>query len=144
MKYLLFSCLLFCTYTLSAQPEHRVAVDGKAIEFKEIDKLMIVGHDGTDLKISRGDNEGCCDDDRSKGLRKISASGKQDNTGFGLYTQRFDDRVVVEQVGKGEGRVVVSVPNNAVVHVEQSTWRGSHLKVEDFDGELDVSMAYHK
>ncbi|MEL7159387.1 MAG: hypothetical protein AAFN92_01405, partial [Bacteroidota bacterium] len=115
MKYLFFSFAFLFTYVLSAQPEHRVSVNGRAIEFKEIDRLMIVGYDGDELKISSADGEGSGQDKRSKGLRKISASGKQDNTGFGLSAQGFDDRIVIEQVGKGEGEVVISVPNNAIV-----------------------------
>lgn len=143
MKFLLLPLCLFFSLTLLAQAEHRVAVNGRVIEFKELDHLTIVGYDGDELKISRDSEDGSRKDERSKGMRKISASGKQDNTGFGLSAQGMDDRVVIEQVGKGDGKLLIQVPNDAVVEVVQSTWRGGGFDAKNFSGELDVSMAYH-
>lgn len=142
MKYVLvFLCVLSSLFLFS-QPEHRVAVGKKIIELREIDDLMITGYDGAELKINRkgGDREVS---EKYKGLRKISAGGKVDNTGFGLASQGFDDKVVISQVGKSNGIIVVSVPNTAVVKVVQSTYRGGDLSVNNFKGELDVSMMYH-
>lgn len=143
MKYLIYTVFTFLPILLFSQDEHRVAVGNKVIEFHEIDNLMILGHDEKDLKISRSGGRSRVDD-RAVGLRKISAAGKQDNTGFGLSTQGFDDKVVVEQIGKGNGKIVVYVPNNSIVKVVQSTHRGGDLEVKNFKGELDVSMHYHK
>lgn len=144
MKFLLLPLCLFCSLVLFSQAEHRVSVDGKVIEFKELDHLTIVGYDGKELKISRDTDKGDRNDERAKGMRKISASGKQDNTGFGLSAQGLDDRIVIEQVGKGEGKIIIQVPNDAVVEVVQSTWRGGNFNAKNFNGELDISMAYHK
>lgn len=144
MKSFFLPLFLVCfSLLLSAQAEHRVAVGNKTIEFREIDRLIIVGHDEKDLKITR-DGEGRGVDERAVGMRKISASGKTDNTGFGLSSQGFDDKVVIDQVGKGNGKIMVFVPNDAVVKVVQSTHRGGDLEIKNFDGELDVSMHYHK
>ncbi len=142
MKYLLFLLVSLSPFFLFSQPEHRVAVGKKMIELQEIDNLMIIGHDGAELKINRkGGNRKI--DEKNKGMRKISAGGKVDNTGFGLSSQDFDDKIVISQVGKGNGTVVVHVPNTAVVKVTQSTYRGGDLDVDNFKGELDVSMMYH-
>jgi len=143
MKYLLYSIFTLLPLLLFAQPEHLVSVGNKVIEFHEIDHLTIMGHDEKDLKINRNGGNSRVDE-RSKGLRKISAAGKQDNTGFGLSSQGFDDKVVIEQIGKGNGKIVIHVPNTAVVKVVQSTHRGGDLRVENFKGELDISMHYHK
>jgi len=146
MRFLLLPLLFFTLLStcVLAQAEHRVSIDGRDIEFKEIDHLQIVGYDGTELKINRDGDSGNREDVRAKGMRKISASGKQDNTGFGLSVQGFDDRIVVEQIGKGDGHLIISVPNTAVVRVEQSTHRGGGFAASNFNGELDVSMHYHK
>ncbi|WP_020567088.1 DUF4097 family beta strand repeat-containing protein [Neolewinella persica] len=143
MKNILFLFLSLSSFFLFAQAEHRVSVGNKTIEFREIDRLVIVGHDEKDLKITRkgGDSR---EDERAKGMRKISASGKTDNTGFGISSQGFDDKVVIDQVGKGDGTIMVFVPNSSVVKVVQSTYRGGDLEVNNFKGELDVSMHYHK
>lgn len=143
MKYLFFLLFTISPFFLFSQPEHRVAVGKKTIEFEEIDRLMIIGYDGNELKINRkGGNREISE--KNKGMRKISAGGKVDNTGFGLSSQGFDDKIVISQVGKGNGTVVVQVPNTAVVKVTQSTHRGNGLDVENFKGELDVSMMYHR
>lgn len=142
MKNILFLLFSLSSFFLFAQAEHRVAVGNKTIEFREIDRLVIVGHDEKDMKITRkgGDSR---EDARSKGMRKISASGKSDNTGFGLSSQGFEDKVVIDQIGKGNGTIMVYVPNSSVVKIVQSTYRGGDLEVKNFSGELDVSMHYH-
>lgn len=136
-------CLLF-SFSLSAQAEHKVAVDGRTIVFEEIDNLVIIGYDGNDLKIGRQGGKDEKTDERSKGLRKISARGMQDNTGFGLNSQVRSGEVVISQIGRGEGIIQVQVPNKSVVRVEQSTHKGGDLVVSNFKGELDVSMHYHQ
>lgn len=143
MKYLLFFFLFSLSpFFLFSQPEHRITVGKKTIEVREIDNLMVFGYDEADLKITRkgGDREA---DEKSKGLRKISAGGKVDNTGLGLAAQDFDDKVVISQVGRGNGTIILYVPNTSVLKVVQSTYRGGGLDVDNFKGELDVSMMYH-
>jgi hypothetical protein len=142
--YLLSAFLCLVSVSLFAQAEHKVSVDGKTIVFEEIDHLTLVGYDGKDLKISRASGGNSNVDDRANGLRKISAGGKTDNTGFGLNSQEVNGEVVISQVGKGDGKILIQVPNSAVVRVEQSTYRGGDLSVSNFKGELDVSMHYHK
>lgn len=142
MKYLFLLLFSLSPFFLFSQPEHRVAVGKKMIELQEIDNLMIIGHDGAELKINRkGGNRKV--EEKNKGMRKISAGGKVDNTGFGLSSQSFDDKIVISQVGKGNGTVMIYVPNTSVVKVTQSTHRGGDLDVDNFKGELDVSMMYH-
>ncbi|MEM6769077.1 MAG: hypothetical protein AAF597_00720 [Bacteroidota bacterium] len=135
---------LLISFGVAAQPEHKVAVDGKTIVFEEIDNLVLIGYDGKDLKIGRQSGHDQRVDERSKGLRKISAGGMQDNTGFGLNAQVRNGEVVVSQVGRGDGIIQVQVPNSSIVRVEQSTHKGGDLMVSNFKGELDVSMHYHQ
>ncbi len=144
MKNVFLFIAFFSSLFLLAQAEHRIPLSGKAVEFREIDNLKIVGYDGTELKISRANSSARANDDRAAGLKKISATGRQDNTGFGLSAQTIDGKVVVEQVGRGEGTITVSVPNSALVKVVQSTYLGGDLVVNDFKGELDVTMNYHQ
>lgn len=142
MKHLFILPFFLFSLLLSAQPEHKVAVGNKIIEFSEIDNLMVVGYDGSELKLTM-ENANRSVDERAQGLRKISASGRSDNTGLGLSAKGLDDRVLIEQVGKGEGKIVAYVPNKSVVKVTQSTVRGGDFNASNFNGELDVTMHYH-
>ena len=135
--------LLLCVSSgLWAQTDFKLAAAGKTIEFREIDKLTVVGYTGSDLTFE-GSSTRHDQDERAAGLRRISASGLKDNTGLGISVTERDGRIVVEQVG-GDGKsVTVRVPNSATVTIEQSTYRGDDLTVRDFSGDLDVSMMYH-
>ncbi|MEL6357896.1 MAG: DUF4097 family beta strand repeat-containing protein [Bacteroidota bacterium] len=82
-------------------------------------------------------------DERARGLRKISASGRQDNTGFGIAVSEEDGKIIVEQVGSENSRVTIQVPNSATVKVTHNTQYGSKIKVKDFSGELDISLSYN-
>ncbi len=136
--------LLLCVSTgLWAQADFKIAAAGKTIEFREIDRLTIVGAAGSEM-ILDGSEQSANQDKRADGLRKISASGLRDNTGFGLSVTESEGRILVQQVG-GDGKTItVRVPNNATVKVEQTTHRGGGLSVSDFTGDLDVSMMYHE
>ena len=140
----IYTLLLLCSCAaLSAQDPFKLAVGSKAIEFREIDHLTVVGGSGSELVVE-GRSAREQTDPRADGLRKISASGLRDNTGFGLSVTESEGRILVQQVG-GEGKAVtVRVPNSASVRVEQSTYRGGDLEVRDFSGALDVSMMYHE
>ncbi|MCP9236905.1 hypothetical protein [Lewinella sp. JB7] len=139
LRILLLLCL---TSALGAQQDFKIAAAGKTVEFREIDHLTIVGGSGSEMVVEAKLN-GRDKDDRAAGLRKISASGLKDNTGFGLSVTEREGRILVQQVGGEGSRVTVRVPNSASVTVEQSTHRGGDLQISDFGGELDVSMMYH-
>ncbi|WP_116127720.1 hypothetical protein [Lewinella sp. IMCC34183] len=143
MKTVLITLLCCLSAPAWAQQTYTLAAGGKTIEFREIDNLKIVGATGNQMTVE-GDRVGGDSDDRANGLRKISASGLKDNTGFGLSVTESGGRILVEQVGSGDREVTVNVPNSATVKVEQSTHRGGDLTVTDFGGSLDVSMMYHK
>ena len=137
---LLFSLI---PISLFAQNEHRVVnASGKTIHFKELDGLVIQGTSASELLLQReGDHE---PNERARGLRVISGSGAQDNTGMGISVTTEGNTIIVEQVGRNGGELIVTVPNSAVVEVTQSTQYGGGMEVRDFGGELDVSMMYHK
>lgn len=139
----IFILLCLSTSLLTAQQDFKIAAGGKTIEFREIDRLSIVGGSGSEMIVD-GNMNGVDRDDRAAGLRKISATGLRDNTGFGLSVTEVDGRMLVEQVGGSGKSVTVTVPNSATVKVEQTTHRGEGFDISDFSGTLDVSMMYHE
>ncbi|WP_420458246.1 hypothetical protein [Neolewinella sp.] len=134
--------LLLLAVPLLGQQDFKLAAAGKTVEFREIDQLTIIGGAGSELTVEGHSNRAEADE-RAAGLRRISASGLRDNTGFGISVTESEGRILVQQVS-GDGKAVtVRVPNSATVRVEQSTYRGGDLEISDFSGELDVSMMYH-
>ncbi|MEM7572730.1 MAG: DUF4097 family beta strand repeat-containing protein [Bacteroidota bacterium] len=137
-----FLLLILPIFSLSAQDEYRIDAAGKTIHFKEIDRLVIQGTNDSELLLNQAGNHSR--NERARGLRVITGSGPQDNTGIGLSITTEGNTIIVQQVGRNGGKLEVSVPNSAIVKVTQSTHDGVGMEVSDFGGELDVSMMYHR
>ncbi|PHI20683.1 hypothetical protein CEQ90_06430 [Lewinellaceae bacterium SD302] len=141
MKYLIVLTLILFASGLVAQDDYSIAASGKTIEFRNVGKLNITGTSDSKMTVSREGERKV--DEKAKGLRKISATGRKDNTGFGLSVSEENGVIIVEQVGKECERLSVSVPNSASVSYEAVGTNGGKLTVSDFSGELDVSIQYH-
>ncbi|MEM6396122.1 MAG: DUF4097 family beta strand repeat-containing protein [Bacteroidota bacterium] len=142
-----FSILFFllANLTLNAQETQAaftINAANKTVVFSEIGKLKIVGTDANEMRISgagpRKRNS------RAEGLKLISVSGLQDNTGWGLSVTEDGNTITVEQVGKKNNEYTIELPHSAVLQYTQSTTDGSHFRIESFSGEVDVTMMYHK
>ncbi|MEL6392011.1 MAG: DUF4097 family beta strand repeat-containing protein [Bacteroidota bacterium] len=137
--------LIGAFYTpLAAQDSEAYTINAanKTVVFSEIGHLKIIGTDDQNLSItSDGSQER---DERAQGLRLISASGLQDNTGWGLSVVEEGNTITISQVGQKNDDYIIKVPHSAAVQFTQSGTNGSHLRIESFDGEVDVTMMYHK
>ena len=120
----------------------RINAADKTIEFRGLDRLDVQGTSGNEMVVSSQGQENKRDK-RAEGLRKISASGRQDNTGFGIAVSEEGGNIIVEPVGNDNGRLTIEVPNSAIVKISHSTHEGNKLQVTEFGGELDVSVSYN-
>lgn len=141
--YFFFSLIFLFSLSLNAQ-DYSIAAAGKTIKFNEIGKVTIVGTNDSKLTFSR--EEGITEEVNklANGLRKISASGHKDNTGFGVSVTTEGDVIMIDEVGSNNQRIIANIPNSATVVFESSSHQGGKLEVSDFSGELDVSIYYHK
>lgn len=141
-NYILPILFLLFSFNLAAQ-DYSISAGGKTIKFNEIGRLTIVGTTDSKLSFSREEGQTEKVNKQAQGLRKISASGLKDNTGFGVSVTTEGDVIMIDQVGSNNHRIVANVPNSATVVFESSSHQGGKLEVSDFSGELDVSIYYH-
>lgn len=142
---ILILLLIGALYTpLAAQESEAYTIDAanKTVVFSEIGRLKVIGTDDRSLSItSDGAQER---NERAQGLRLISASGLQDNTGWGLSVVEEGNTITISQVGQKNDEYTIKVPHSAAVQFTQSGTNGGHFRIESFDGEVDVTMMYHK
>ncbi|MEM8584177.1 MAG: DUF4097 family beta strand repeat-containing protein [Bacteroidota bacterium] len=139
---LLLIGILYTPLVAQSPEPYIVNAANKTVVFSEIGRLKIIGTDDQNLSVtSDGAQER---DERAQGLRLISASGLQDNTGWGLSVVEEGNTITVSQVGQKNDEYTIKVPHSAAVQFTQSGTNGGHFRIESFDGEVDVTMMYHK
>src|SRR6185503_13970341 len=83
-------------------------------------------------------------DDRSRGLRAISANGLEDNTGIGLAVRENGTTYEVYQLKKMDGpRVKIQVPKGVTIVYRHTSPHGSELKLRNVESEVEVSTVHN-
>jgi hypothetical protein len=123
--------------------EYKVAKSTGTLEIREVNNVRIEGSAGNEIVFStRGRSHD--DDQRAKGLRTLSASGLEDNTGLGLSVVTNGDRVEVQQLKKMDGPdVTIKVPKGVKVYYSHTSPHGDDVDITNFDGELEVTTVHN-
>jgi hypothetical protein len=123
--------------------EFKVAKSTGTLEIREVNNVTIEGSTGNEIVFTtRGRSRD--DDERAKGLRTLSASGLEDNTGLGLSVVTNGDRVEVQQLKKMDGPdVTIKVPKGVKVYYSHTSPHGDDVDISNFDGELEISTVHN-
>jgi hypothetical protein len=128
--------------TIQAQ-EFKVSKSTGTLEIREVNHVVIEGTTGNEI-VFNARGGGREDDDRAKGLRALSGSGIEDNTGLGLSVVTSGDRVEVQQLKKMDGPdVTIKVPKGVKVYFSHTSPHGDQFEVNNFDGEIEVSTVHN-
>lgn len=128
--------------TIHAQ-EYKVAKSTGTLEIREVNNVTIEGSTGNEIVFTtRGRSHD--DDDRAKGLRTLSASGLEDNTGLGLSVVTNGDKVEVQQLKKMDGPdVTIKVPKGVKVYYSHTSPHGDDVDIKNFDGDLEITTVHN-
>lgn len=138
--FILFFLTLFCA-TLRAQ-EYKIARTSGRLEIREVNNVIIEGHNGNEIIFSSRDHDRD-DDGRAKGLRAISSMGLEDNTGIGLSVTEEGQTIRVQQLKKTDGpEVTIRVPKGVVVSYSHTSPYGDEIEIKNFEGEVEVSTVH--
>ncbi|CAN5556360.1 hypothetical protein BH10BAC4_BH10BAC4_25780 [soil metagenome] len=130
------------TSTLFAQ-EYKIARSSGKLEIKEVNNITVEGYSGNEIIFSSQDRSRD-DDDRSKGLRAVSAMGLEDNTGIGLSVVEKGGSIQVYQLKKMDGpNVKIQVPKGVTVFYSHSSPYGSDVIFKNVEGEIEVSTVHN-
>jgi predicted membrane protein len=142
MKNLLAAIVMVIfTGQLSAQ-EYKVAKSTGKLDIKDVNNVTIEGTTGNEI-IFNSRNGKREDDDRARGLKAISASGLEDNTGFGLSVVDKGDVIEVRQLKKMDGPdVIILVPKGVSISISHNSPHGSDITFKNVEGEIEASTVH--
>lgn len=105
----------------------------------------IEGYDGSEVIFSAPERKSETKDERADGLRLISGSGKNDNTGLGISVEASGDAIDVNYVSRRErDPITIKVPNSMSIVVKTNdVINNKPFEVNNFKGELEISVMYN-
>ena len=143
MKSVLTTITLMClAMGLAQAQEYKVAKSTGRLEIKEVNNVVIEGTTGNEIVFSSrsGKRE---DDERAKGLKSISNSGIEDNTGLGISVVTKGDVIEVQQLKKMDGPdITIKVPKGVVISVVHTSPYGSEIEFKNVESEIEVSTVH--
>jgi hypothetical protein len=142
-KIITLTAALFCISLLSIAQDFKINKNsGKLSIF--LSGATIEGYNGNEIIVSNTsarDDE----DERAKGLRVISGSGLEDNTGLGVNVTEKGGAVEIRQVGrKDPNKIVIKVPKGVTVFFQHDkVMNHSKVKLKNIENEIEVSCTYN-
>ena len=137
---------IFLTTVLSLQlsaQDFKLAKSTGKLDIKDVNNVTIEGTSGNEIIFSSrsGKRE---NDERAKGLKAVSASGLEDNTGFGLSVVDKGDVIEVRQLKKMDGPdVLIQVPKGVNISISHSSPHGSDITFRNVEGEIEASTVHN-
>ena len=123
--------------------EYKVSKSTGKLVIREVNNVTVEGTAGNEIIFSSMDGSRD-DDDRAKGLRAVSATGYEDNTGIGLSVQDKGATVEVYQLKKMDGpRVKIQVPKGVSVYYSHTSPHGDDITFRNVEGEIETSTVHN-
>lgn len=123
--------------------EYKLAKSTGKLEINEVNNVTIEGYNGNEIVFTSLDNHRN-DDDRSRGLRSISANGLEDNTGVGLAVRENGTTYEVYQLKRMDGpRVKIMVPKGVTISYRHTSPHGSDIKLRNVESEVEIATVHN-
>lgn len=123
--------------------EYKLSKSSGKLMLRELNHVTIEGYNGNEIVFTSLD--GAREKDkRADGLRAVSASGLEDNTGLGLSVQDKGNTIEVFQLKKMDGpRVKIMVPKGVSVSYLHTSPYGDEVKIKNIESEIEVSTVHN-
>jgi len=143
MKKIVAIAILAITTTgiIQAQ-EYKVSKSTGRLEIKEVNHVVIEGYTGNEIVFTSQSGRKD-DDERAKGLRSITGSGLEDNTGLGLSVVDKGNVIEVQQLKKMDGpEITIKVPKGVVVSYVHTSPYGHKVEFKNVESEIEISTVH--
>jgi hypothetical protein len=135
--------LVYAVMAFVQAQEFKIAKSTGRLEIKEVNHVNIEGYSGNEIIFSsrsgKHDKDG-----RAEGLRAISGSGLEDNTGIGLSVVDKGATIEVQQLKKTDGpEITIKVPKGIVISYSHSSPYGSDVEFKNVEAEIEVSTLHN-
>lgn len=105
--------------------------------------VSVEGYDGNEIIFSSSKTK-TEDDERAKGLRPISGSGLEDNTGIGINVTDKGANIEVNLVGKGDNKIKIKVPKGVSISYSfNKVMHQSTASFKNIESEIEISALYN-
>lgn len=148
MKHIIYTILIISIPGLTwSQGQYKITKTSGTLNLMGIDELEILGYDGSEIIFENNDyDEG--KNERSKGLKIITSSGLDDNSGIGLSINESGDVISVQQISNGAScncndGYTIKVPQSLNLNIQHSTTYGDDVKISNLKGEIEISVNYN-
>lgn len=143
MKKFIFTTIVALIATTAAfTQDYKIAKSsGKLII--NLPGVSVEGYDGSEIIFSSSKTKSE-DDERAKGLRPISGSGLEDNTGIGINVTEKGGNVEVNPVGKGDNTIKIKVPKGvSISYTFNKVMHHSTASFKNIESEIEISALYN-
>lgn len=142
-KIMLLIGMIVAGLSVTLAQEYKLAKTSGKLELKGVNTVTIEGYNGNEIVFRSGDHDKE-DDERAKGLRAISNSGLEDNTGIGLSVVEKGGVIEVQQLKKMDGPdIKILVPKGITISCSTTSPYGSDVKFKNVENEIEVSTVYN-
>lgn len=134
--------ILFAHVLLAQDREYKLTKSTGRLEIKEVNNVLFEPSTGNEIIFTAFKENGDVDE-RAKGLRSVSASGLEDNTGIGLSVMDKGNIIEVHQLRKTEGpTVLIKVPKGVVISYTHTSPYGEDVQFKNIESEIEVSTVH--
>ncbi len=122
--------------------DFKLSKNSGTLDIRELNKVTIEGYSGNEIIFS-SQSSNRERDERAKGLRPISNTGLEDNTGIGISVVDKGNTIEVRQLKKMDGPdIKIQVPKNVKVAFYHTSPHGDDIEINNFEGEVEVSTVH--
>jgi len=143
-KIVLFIGMIVAGISIVFAQDFKVARTSGRIEIKELNDVTVEGYNGNEIVFSSRDHDKE-EDERAKGLRAISNSGLEDNTGLGISVLEKGNVIEVQQLKKMDGpEIKIMVPKGVTISYSHSSPYGGDVSFKNVESEIEVSTVHNE
>lgn len=143
-KIVLFIGMIVAGLSVVLAQDYKIARTTGRIEIKELNDVTVEGYNGNEIVFSSRDHDKE-EDERAKGLRAISNSGLEDNTGLGISVLEKGNVIEVQQLKKMDGpEIKIMVPKGVTISYSHSSPYGSEVRFKNVESEIEVSTVHNE
>ncbi len=143
---LIILSITLCEWSVLAQTTHTFKPNAKKVTITGIDALVIEGISGTDIVIESDYEQKAKAPERASGLKLMTSTGTQDNSGLGLAIKNNKDGVLIQKIESncgGEESYTIRIPSSYNIKFDHSSYTGEYVRISGISGELDITANYN-
>lgn len=143
-KIVLFIGMIVAGLSMALAQDYKIAKTTGRLEIKEVNEVTIEGYSGNEIIFSSRDRDKE-KDERAKGLRAISNSGLEDNTGLGLSVVDKGNVIEVQQLKRMDGPdIKIMVPKGVIIAYSHTSPYGSDVHLKNIESEIEISTVHNE